>query len=415
MPFLCLLCAVSQETEEVEGLLFIKNAEVNTVTKGIIRGGDILIEKGKIKEIGQSLEAPKGAKIIDAKGMKVFPGLISAYTTGFGIFMNKSDFYDQINCYDARIQLAASSGLTTVCMLETSGGFLDEGTGDQTAPNGLLKLAFGSLGDMGAYADSTQNGMKSIDPALIDLTDWVSGGPAKREAIRKGLKDAVEKLKKPKPEEKTEGQPKRKPRSSKFELLVKGEVCGIFNAGSQEDILNACTFAQEFPDIKAALMNPYEAYLCIEQISRARFYCILSPRVRGRKNPARADEGGFNIENATRLSKAGIKIALIPPSPTVETGGIGGRNAIWFPMEAAFAVRGGMSEDEALRAMTVYPAEILGISNRVGSLEVGKDADIIIADGDLLYYKTLVQYSFVNGKLFYDLSKDVNFGHLRRK
>jgi adenine deaminase len=82
-------------------------------------------------------------------------------------------------------------------------------------------------------------------------------------------------------------------------------------------------------------------------------------------------------------------------------------------MEAAFAVRGGLSNDAAIRAITIDAARILGIDHRVGSIEVGKDADFAIVDGDLLHYMTMVRWTVVNGRIAYDKKKDSFFNHIR--
>jgi adenine deaminase len=84
-----------------------------------------------------------------------------------------------------------------------------------------------------------------------------------------------------------------------------------------------------------------------------------------------------------------------------------------MPVEAGFAVRGGLSNAAALEAMTIVPARILGVDHRVGSLELGKDCDAIVTDGDLLHYQTFVQYTVVDGKLVYDKEKELYFAHIR--
>src|SRR5206468_12175349 len=84
-----------------------------------------------------------------------------------------------------------------------------------------------------------------------------------------------------------------------------------------------------------------------------------------------------------------------------------------LPVEAGFAVRGGLPDDAALAAMTIVPARVLGIDHRVGSLERGKDCDAIVTDGDILHYQTFVQYAVVDGKLVYDKEKELYFAHIR--
>ena len=93
--------------------------------------------------------------------------------------------------------------------------------------------------------------------------------------------------------------------------------------------------------------------------------------------------------------------------------GLAGRDLLHLPMEAAFAVRGGLPEDAAIRAITLDAARLLGVAERIGSIEVGKDADFVITDGDLLHYMTLAKYTVVNGRIAYDQAKEGLLGHIR--
>ncbi|MEW6253595.1 MAG: amidohydrolase family protein, partial [Planctomycetota bacterium] len=102
-----------------------------------------------------------------------------------------------------------------------------------------------------------------------------------------------------------------------------------------------------------------------------------------------------------------------PPTPGITLWGVAGRDLLHLNMEAAFAVRGGLSDDDALRAITIDAARLLGVDDRVGSLEVGKDADVVVCDGDILHYMTQVRYTIVNGRVAYDKSKSTLFAHIR--
>ena len=84
-----------------------------------------------------------------------------------------------------------------------------------------------------------------------------------------------------------------------------------------------------------------------------------------------------------------------------------------LPIEAAFAVRGGLSEQAALASITIMPARALGVDHRVGTLEIGKDCDLIVTDGDLLHYETFVQFAVVEGKVVYDKQEELYFAHIR--
>jgi imidazolonepropionase-like amidohydrolase len=106
-------------------------------------------------------------------------------------------------------------------------------------------------------------------------------------------------------------------------------------------------------------------------------------------------------------------VAVLPQDTSISLSGLVGRDLGHLPIEAAFAVRGGLPELAALQAITLVPARLLGVEHRVGSLERGKDCDLIVTDGDLLHYETFVQYAVVEGKLVYDKEKEHYFAHIR--
>ena len=108
-----------------------------------------------------------------------------------------------------------------------------------------------------------------------------------------------------------------------------------------------------------------------------------------------------------------MTFAIIPRSTGIATWGIAGRDLMHLAMEAAFAVRGGLPNDAAIRAITIDAARILGVDHRVGSVEVGKVADFAIVDGDLLHYMTMARWTVVNGRIAYDKKKDSLLNHIR--
>jgi imidazolonepropionase-like amidohydrolase len=124
---------------------------------------------------------------------------------------------------------------------------------------------------------------------------------------------------------------------------------------------------------------------------------------------------GSNLENGAILKQAGVRFAIIPPSTsfTSSTGGIAGRDLMTLPLEAAFAISGGLDEQTALEAITITPAQLLGIADRVGSLQPGKDADIIILDGNPFHYNTFVQTTIINGQVLYEKEKSTYFSHIQ--
>ena len=149
-----------------------------------------------------------------------------------------------------------------------------------------------------------------------------------------------------------------------------------------------------------------EAWTVAPLLGRAGFSVLVVPRARRRANPRSNKPTGWTIENAARLHEHGVPIAIMSRSKGIGTGGLAGRDLFTLALEAAFAVRGGLSEAAALEAITLGAARLLGVDDRIGSIEVGKDCDLVIARGDLLHYQTLPQWTVVNGRIAYDKEKD---------
>jgi imidazolonepropionase-like amidohydrolase len=146
---------------------------------------------------------------------------------------------------------------------------------------------------------------------------------------------------------------------------------------------------------------------------------VLSPRERRPPDPQDPDRTGSNLASAALMAKAGVPVAVTCPSGMfggtgVGTGGILGQDLNTPHLDAAFAVRGGMDNRKALRTLTLDAARMLGVGSRIGSLEPGKDADVLILDGDPLHYATFVTTALVNGKVVYEKAKEPLFRDIAR-
>lgn len=150
-----------------------------------------------------------------------------------------------------------------------------------------------------------------------------------------------------------------------------------------------------------------------DELGRAGAYAVVTPRTRQAKEEALVRAGGSSIENAAILHRAGVQVAIVPGNTGFELSGITGRDLMHLPVEAGFAVRGGLSEQAALEGISSIPARILGVEHRVGTIEVGKDCDVVVTDGDILHYQTFVQFAVVEGKLVYDKQEELFYAHIR--
>lgn len=385
--------------------------DVYTVTQGVMKGGTVLLKDDKIFKIGQAVDLPEGTIRIETTGKRVLPGFVAAFAYGLGVSNAPGKVADALDPFSETIQLALSGGITSAFVEPGGGGTgLFGGGSAGSAPGAVIKMSFGSL-----------QGMLLAEPASISLGAWMTGSPSERYELKDNLLKARAHLESERDYEKrrTEGKlkagetPPRPPGALEMHVkLLKGEIVARMSAPRVEDLRRALELINEFR-FKVVLTEVIEGWIIAEEIGRARAYCVVEPRSKEHAPRHASRPAGSSIEQAALLRKAGVKFALLPPNETVGTGGIAGRDLLTLPLEGAFAIRGGLDEKTALEAITITAAEMCGVESRIGSLEEGKDADLIVIDGDPFDYRTFVELTFVNGKLLYDKSKSPAFSHLK--
>jgi imidazolonepropionase-like amidohydrolase len=427
--------AAAEPLYAAEPVTVVKGGDIYTITSGVIRGGAIIVKDGKIAQIGRDLEIPKNAKVIDAKGKVVMPGLVAASTSRLPVFDSSSDkIAESLDPFNYTISLALASGVTSMYLGKSSLPFyfyrIRSSSGQPiSGTNAVIKPTYGDLDNMllkepvvenldiaGQWRQKTEFILKMRQAAdyLRRLAAYEkSKKPAAKSPSSKptsgasgGAADSRSAAAKP-------GGPKKPPGIDPYIRLLKRERSARLNAGAATDILAALELVDEFR-FPLIIEDATEAWTIAEDIARRDVRLVITPRAKRRPNEDVSRPTGSSLENAAILNKAGVKFALIPPTADFATWGIAGRDLMTLPMEAAAAVSGGLDERTALEAITITAAEILGIEDRVGSLQVGKDADIIILDGHPLHYNTFVQQTLVNGKVLYEKSKSTYFSHIRR-
>ena len=361
------------------GSLLIKGGLVYTVTGPTLKDGDVLVVNGTIEKVGHNLTLPKGGKLIKASGKVVVPGFVVAkevyaFTRGWGTPP------DGIDIYGTDMKLALASGVTAAYA---------RGHVVKMTPGDIAGLVVGEV-PVFRLSSTSWRGRYELRRNLIKAREYLRQLSLAKQAQKEG------KAVKP---------PSMSGVSQNYVGLLTGEMPARVSLSRAQDILRAVSLAREF-NVRLIIEGGVESWAVAEEVGRANAAVVMSVRTLTAP-PEDADSSpGSNVRAAAILRRAGVPFALIPPVTDVSvTGGIIGRDITSLAMEAAFAVRGGLDEATALAAITIEPAKILGVAHRIGSLEEGKDADILVLDGDPLFWKSFVELAIVNGTVYYDRAK----------
>jgi imidazolonepropionase-like amidohydrolase len=377
----------AKEKEPEPRYFAVTGATVHTVSGPVLHGPTILAKNGKITAIGHQVAIPEKAEVLDAKGFHLYPGLVAVSTSSI---VGSEPPDDNTDVYNLSMTLALAGGVTTAA------------TGNTAA-----KLTFGMLED------------HVVKRKLFTTLKYSRREPAARRRFRQALDRARQHLRDlGAHEEKKKTDPKAKPPEAlKGEnltalKLLRHEIVAVVDADQSGDLTDLASLAERY-GFSLVVRGAYEGWVVAPALARARVRAVITPRTRRDPSERLNRPNGSSIENARVLHEHGVTFAVIPRSTRAYPSGIVGRDMRHLAMEAAFAVRGGLPQDVALRAITLDAARILGVDHRVGSVEVGKDADFAIVDGDLLHYMTLVRWTVVNGRVAYDKQKDGILSHIR--
>ncbi|MBE6612110.1 MAG: amidohydrolase [Ruminococcaceae bacterium] len=364
--------------------MIITNVNIETLTSaGIIRGGWIFIRDGKIKSVGTG-QPPADERIIDGHGGYALPGFIDAHTH-LGLCEDSLDFegddtnedsepsmphlraIDGINPFDRYFAEARESGITTaavapgsanpiggqVCVVKTVGRRIDKMT--ILAP-AAIKFALGENPKSTYHAKNESPVTRMATAAII------------RETLYKAQRYLSDKERAAEDEDFDE--PEYDMQSEALLPLLRGEITAHFHAHRADDICTALRISDEF-NLRPVIVHGTEGYLIADELSG--IPVIAGPNLCDRSKP---ELRGQTMDNPRILNESGVLCALTTDHPVTPLP--------YLTLAAAMALKNGMSREDALRAITVNPAKILGIDNRVGTIEPGKDADIVITNGDPL-------------------------------
>ena len=373
-----------KKPEKKDEWLAILNGDVHTITDGVFRGATVLCKNGKILRIGYGIEVPKEASTIDAAGLTVYPGLIAVNSSGI---LGQEPIDLSTDVFSQTMTFALACGWTTVVTASSAG-----------------KLTFGSLDGL------------MLRNNLWQRMSYQSGDERRR--VREDFENAREFMRKKKlfDQQKAAGltveEPKPEGVNDATLKLLGGDLIARFDANSAEDLRSIARLVTEY-GFKAVIFGAREGWVAAEELGRAGISCVITPHTAREFDRRRNRPNGATIENAALLYQRGVKLAVIPQGTRLSGDGLLDRDLRTPTVEAALAVRGGLPEEAAEAALTINAARILGVDDRVGSLEPGKDADLILLDGELLDYESFVYYAVVNGRLVYDKAKEPLFAELR--
>ncbi|NUN53839.1 MAG: amidohydrolase family protein, partial [Planctomycetaceae bacterium] len=385
-----------------DGVTALVGGDVWTISGPVVRRGTVLLRDGRIDRVGADLPVPEGARVIRTDGKRVLPGFVGVDAEPVGISGGSprpgSLFRDALDPHSRGNELALGSGVTALYATSASQqGFLVT----QTA---VLRPALGEAPLMVLK-----------EPAAV-WVNYARGPSADRVGFEDQLRRGRKHLQDEEEARRSKKEPPRPPVGPEILAALRGEIPVRVPAAWRGEIRDALSLSREF-GVRVVLEDCLEAWIVPEEIARAGATAIVTPRNR-RRQEGREDAHGGSLETAAVLERAGARFCLQPvggftqPGGGFRLGGLSGRDLTDYPVEGAFAVRGGASEGAVLRAMTLGAAEALGVADRIGSIEPGKDADLIVLDGDPLHYRTVVDMALVGGKVLYERSKSSFFRDL---
>jgi len=384
--------------------ILIKNATIIPVVGDRIEQGQLLIQDGKIAGLGKSLTAPEGTLVIDAAGQFVYPGFIDAYShfglSEIGAIPSTVDVREMgkenpelrviwaINPGSVHFGTSRVNGTTTALVAPAGGTFPGlsalvkmEGW---TAQEMAVKEAATSLINFPMSPRSTgAEGVSQQAESKVDVTSKLV------DKIKDYLKEAryYLKLKKDAAADPKLTPPQPNPKYEALAPVLDGSLPVIISVEKAKDIELAIKFAQD-EKLKAILRGCSQGFKVADKIKKSGLPVIVDSLYVGPSDP----EDGYDApwRNVAELAKAGVTLCFSSGDDTAA-----GKD---MPYHAARAVAYGLDHDEAIKALTINPARVFGVDKRLGSLAVGKDADLFITTGDPLDPKSEVKHLFIGGR-----------------
>ena len=386
-------------------VILIKNGTIVPVTGDVIPNGSLLIKDGKIVEIGRNINAPEGALVLDAQGKYVYPGLVAPMTaigvTGYpgagndtdetGISTPHMDPYDAINPEDECIEVTRLGGVTSVMTASGSRSVINgksvvlnlEGN---LAEELVIKRYVAQIFNVGARENgkypSTLPGVLAVLRSKFNqaLEYAIKAEQAENSKEAKGEKNARE-----------NSMPfKRNLEMDALVPVVQGKVPALFITSDEVTIRNALNLIKEYK-LRGIIQARTGILKYADRLAEEKIPVIWAGTT---VIPTRWQPFDLNYHTAAVLAEKGVLFAFDPGG-----WGLGNRNVRNLPVPAGISAAYGLSEEEAIKALTINPARILGLDNELGSLEKGKTANVVIWSGSPIQMRSRVQTVIINGKV----------------
>ena len=376
--------------------MLIKNGTIYDAVNRDPYSADIRVTNGKISEIGSSLAQSENEPVIDAKGLRVYPGFSDAHChlglDGWGIGFEGADYNeagdvctphlraeDSFNPLDPTVHNAAKGGVTSVGTGQGSanaigGTWIAVKTVGNCVDDMIIKTPIAMKCALGenpkrVYRDKGNQARMSTASVIRGMLFKAKEYLAKKEAAGDDI------FKKPAFDFKCEA----------MIPVLKKEIPLKIHAHQANDILTAIRLAKEF-DVDLTIEHVTEGHLIADKLENCPYPLAVGPTL--------THASKFELQNKSWvtpgiLANKGCMVSIVTDSPVIPQE--------YLPLCAGLAVKAGMDPFDALKAITINPARQLGISDRVGSLEPGKDADIVLADGDPMVSSSVIKRVLING------------------
>jgi imidazolonepropionase-like amidohydrolase len=382
----------------------LRGGTIHTISGPVIQNGSILIRDGKIVGVGRDLPAPEGVQVIDISGQQVYPGMIDSGSmagledsgstgdaTELGAANPQLKALTAVNPASEILEATRANGVTSIVSMpdgELISGqlaliHLDGTTNDQMAvlPSAGIHLRFPAIETTPVPGHDVSDDDEPKTAVEIERIPFSEAGEkylAELDTLNSFFDQARRYWKS-----------SRRPENRKFEAMIpvfERKTPVFVTAVREQTIREAIEFADRWK-IRIILADPYEAYKVLDLIKAHNIPVVLGPT--NTLPLDRDDDYDRSFTTPGELYKAGIKFAIATFSSSRS------RN---LPYEAAAAVPYGLPHDEAYKAVSLNAAEIFGVGKRLGSIDEGKIADLIVTDGDPMEAQTHLKQLFINGK-----------------